>query len=436
VDTVDHRAGGAPADDEPVITGDGAPPLTRQDLHNDVFGLRRRVPRGGVAALAGHDARLVAAAIVALDGWASRVELVGELDPAVVSTEAVVLRETYLEGVEHGDPSGAGQRPGEEAGGISTTWRLFSSGTTGKPTPTDHSIGSLRRRTRPVDRTGPGKQEQRRWGLLFSPTRMAGIQVLLQAIHGGDSLVDACGAAGLEERLERFAHLGVDALSATPTMWRMILRSDACDALSLRQITLGGEIANQALLNALSQRFAARITHVYASTEAGAAFSVSDAKEGFPRHFLEEAPAGVRLEIRDGVLFVDAPGSSVASPDGFVCTGDLVEIRGDRVLFAGRASGLVNVGGDKVLPERVEEVLRRHHAIHDAVVIPRRSAVTGWILSAEILPSSRGREMKPEELQSSVRAFAAEHLPRSHVPARITAVSQLSLSSTGKVSRT
>jgi acyl-coenzyme A synthetase/AMP-(fatty) acid ligase len=264
---------------------------------------------------------------------------------------------------------------------------------------------------------------------------MAGVQVLLQAIRGGDSVVDANDATDLDERLDRFARSGVNSLSATPTMWRMILRSRVCGDLPLRQITLGGEIAPQPLLNALRHRFAARVTHVYASTEAGAAFSVNDAREGFPRHFLDSAPDGVALEVRDGILFVHAPLSGTAMADGFVCTGDLVEVRGDRVYFVGRASGVVNVGGDKVSPEQVEQVLRQHPAVLDAVVIPQRSPITGWILMTEVVLTAPDHDFDPGGLQSILRSFVARHLPRSHVPARVTVVPRLSLSSTGKASR-
>lgn len=422
--------------DRPVVISTGLQPLTGRALRADVLGLRRCVPRGGTAALVGSSARLVAAALVALEGWAVRVELVGDLDPSLVSANAVVLRDTGTEITMDVPRLDAEHCARCEEGTPRTAWRLFSSGTTGAPKPTDHSFASLTRLTRRAKpRAEDGDRAFRRWGLLFPPMRMAGIQVVLQAVHGGDTLVDAHGVANLDERLRCFAQSGVDALSATPTMWRMILSSQARGALRLRQITLGGEIADQPLLDALSRHFSARLTHVYASTEAGAAFSVSDGLEGFPRHFLDAGPGGAVLRVHDDALLVQAPGSSMARSDGFVDTGDLVEIRGDRVHFVGRASGQVNVGGDKVSPEQVEEVLRRHPAVADALVVPRRSRITGWILTSEVVPSRSGADLDRGELQSALRDFVAHHLPRSHVPARVTVVSRLSLSSTGKASR-
>lgn len=427
--------------DEPVIISAGPEPLTGRALRADVLGLRRRVPRGGKAAVVAADSRVVAAAFVALEGWAARVELAGSLDPALLSPDAVVLRDTEIlrdtnfQGSS--DQIVAGAAPevrGQEA--VRTAWRLFSSGTTGTPKPTDHSFASLTRSAREGRRRAEGGgHAHRRWGLLYPPTRMAGVQVVLQAVCGGDSLVDAHDAPDLEERLRRFVRSGVDSLSATPTVWRMILRSRAGRDLRLRQMTLGGEIATQSLLDALNRRFSARLTHVYASTEAGAVFSVSDSLEGFPRDFLERGHEGIVLKVHDGVLFVYAPESSKASPDGFVCTGDIVEVRGDRVHFLGRVSGLVNVGGDKVLPERVEEILRQNPAVADALVIPRPSRITGWVLTAEVVSSQPGGDLDSGSLESALRSYVAQHLPRSHVPARVKVVSVLSLSPTGKASR-
>ncbi len=41
--------------------------------------------------------------------------------------------------------------------------------------------------------------------------------------------------------------------------------------------------------------------------------------------------------------------------DGFVDSGDIVELRGDRYYFVGRRGGIINVGGLKVHPEEVEQ---------------------------------------------------------------------------------
>ena len=416
--------------DDRAALVDGRSRLSHAQLADDVLGLRARVPFGGAVVVTARRGLPVAAALAALDGWAGRVELRGALDTGGSTAGAVVLSDDVAP-AEVPASGGASPMPPPRRAPAATRWRLFTSGTTGEPKPVDHTLDSLARTVRPGSGTGP-----RRWGLLYEPTRTAGVQVLLQALRGGDTVLDATHLPGLPERLAWLAEHGVDALSATPTLWRQVLQTARPGSLSLTQVTLGGEIADQRLLDALRAAFpGARVTHVFAATETGAAFAVSDGREGFPLAYLEEPPRGVALQVRDGVLFVHAPGASTAQEDGFASTGDLVEVAGDRVRFLGRASGVVNVGGVTVAPEQVETVLREHPHVADALVLPRRNPFSGWILTARVVAApdldDAGRAALPGLLRTSV----AERLPGAHVPARIEVVEELPLSTTGKAGR-
>ena len=74
-------------------------------------------------------------------------------------------------------------------------------------------------------------------------------------------------------------------------------------------------------------------------------FSVQDGRAGFPVRYLEESSGGVALRIVDGELqlrspgamrgYLDQPGAAVE--EGWLSTGDLVRIEGDRVYFLGAA---------------------------------------------------------------------------------------------------
>ncbi|MQA34031.1 AMP-binding protein [Modestobacter roseus] len=413
-----------------------ATPIAVEDLRGTVpeallaadgFGLRRRVHPGAVVVLRARRARTVAAALRALEGWASRVDLVGTLEPGEVPSDAVQLDDAATEAPV---PDDTPRIPGGTEP-TATRWRLFTSGTTGTPKPVEHTLASL---TRTVRRPDPGTARgPRRWGLLYEPTRMAGLQVLLQSLAGGDHLLDATAQATLPERLRWLADREVEALSATPTVWRQVLQSPDRAALPLTQITLGGEIADQRVLDALAHTYpAARITHIFASTETGAAFAVNDGREGFPASYLTAPPKGVRLDVRDGVLHVHAPDVSGAAADGFVSTGDLVEVGGDRVRFLGRASGLVNVGGVMVSPESVEAVLRGHPEVTDAVVRSRPNPFSGTILVADVVP---GPTADRKALPALLRAEVAGRLSAAHVPASIKVVAEMVTTATGKAGR-
>lgn len=413
------RAGGS------VAVEDEGQRVTYEQLQGAAFRLRAEVPRGGIVTLLAHRARTVAAAVVALDGWAARVDLVGSLDGASSPEESPVVLddESVASALRENPTSAAVERVAD------TRWRLFTSGTTGDPKPVDHSLSSLSRTVRSSPATGI----PRRWGLLYEPTRMAGIQVVLQSLIAGDHLLDATGLPDLPARLRWLAAGSVDSLSATPTLWRQILQSAEPGALRLRQITLGGEIADQRILDALTRAFPdARVTHVFASTETGAAFAVSDGSEGFPRSYLDSPPRGIRLDVRDGILFIEAPHTSAAGPDGFASTGDLVTVTEDRVLFLGRASGIVNVAGVNVAPEQVERALRDHIDVADAVVRSKRNPFSGWILTAEVVPAPGA---VAQGLPSRLRAAISDRLSSAHAPASIKVVDRLTTTTTGKAGR-
>src|SRR5262249_40565823 len=62
--------------------------------------------------------------------------------------------------------------------------------------------------------------------------------------------------------------------------------------------------------------------------------------------------------------------AEVFTPDGWFRTGDIVRQDEDGYLFiVDRAKDMINVGGEKVYPRDVEEVLHRHPAVADAVVV-------------------------------------------------------------------
>ena len=393
--------------------------LSAAELDADIFGLRSQVVRGGTASLHTDDAAVVAAAIRALDGWAGTVHLLPPtLGVDVLPADSTVLRpELGRTGTTDGEPLAH-----------DTKWIVYTSGTTGVPKAIAHTASTLSRTVVHSERSASFV-----WGLLYDPNRMAGLQVLFQALRTRATVVAPSLHSPLAERIEMFVDGGVTAMSATPTLWRLVLQTPSARALDLRQITLGGEIADQRILDGLASAFpAARIVHVFASTETGAAFSVTDGRAGFPISYLDEPPRGIALQIRDGILHVHSPGVSVSGPDGFASTGDIVDIVNDRVMFKGRASGVVNIGGANVWPEEVETLLRQHDDVVEAVVMAKANALSGNILMAQVVARDgvdRG------VLRKGLRAWVRDRAPGTHVPAMIKVVDALDVSTTGKVAR-
>jgi acyl-coenzyme A synthetase/AMP-(fatty) acid ligase len=193
---------------------------------------------------------------------------------------------------------------------------------------------------------------------------------------------------------------------------------------------------DQPLLDRLAAQFpAARLRHIYASTEAGAVFAVADKRAGFPADWIEQGVDGVGLRVRDGVLEVRSPRAmldgSVGAADGWLNTGDLVERRGDRMEFVGRLDGLVNVGGVKVSPEAVERRLLTAPGVADALVTAQANPITGFLLTALVVPVPNSDEA---ELRAAIRRATVDLVPAAR-PRVITLTDRIPLGATGKKGR-
>lgn len=332
--------------------------------------------------------------------------------------------------------------PATAAGGwraalpVATEWLMTTSGTTGLPKIVPHRLDGL---TRTVYRFQDGRDP--RWGLLYDPTRFAGMQVVLQALLGGGALITPSPHASLGDRLAELARHGCTHLSATPTLWRRILMLPQGRDLPLEQITLGGETADQDILDALAKAWPqAKRTHIYASTEAGVGFAVKDGLAGFPLSFLTDAPGGVGLKITDDVLWLRPPGDPrpaqtgpvTIDEDGYVLSGDLIRVEGDRAHFLGRETGAINVGGAKVYPETVERAIMQVPGVHLVKVGAKSSPITGALVMAEIMPDP-GTD--PAALKAAVQQHCRDALPREAMPGMIRIVDDLEINSAGKLVR-
>src|SRR5256885_17270846 len=69
-----------------------------------------------------------------------------------------------------------------------------------------------------------------------------------------------------------------------------------------------------------------------------------------------------------GYLGAHAP--ALKDSDGFVETGDRVELRDGRYVFIGRGGGVINVGGLKVYPEEVEAIINAQPGVRMSPVQP------------------------------------------------------------------
>ncbi len=321
-----------------------------------------------------------------------------------------------------------------------TEWVLPTSGTTGQPKLVAHSLEGL------AGAIGAPSGERCVWGTFYDIRRYGGLQIFLRAVIGGAPLVISDANEPLSHHLARMAEIGVTHVSGTPSHWRKVLMSGEASCISPRYVRLSGEISDRAILDALGVSYPqARIVHAYASTEAGVGFEVTDGQEGFPASYLEGV-AGVEMRLGDGSLHIRSQRTAshyvgrddlrLRDETGFVDTDDLVDVVGERCFFRGRRAGTINVGGLKVSPEEIEQVINSHAAVQISLVKARRSPITGDLIVADVVlkdgeTEPTRRKIVKDEILSTCRA----RLERHKVPAIIGFVSTLAMTPAGKLLR-
>ncbi|HTY76931.1 MAG TPA: long-chain fatty acid--CoA ligase [Candidatus Bathyarchaeia archaeon] len=321
-----------------------------------------------------------------------------------------------------------------------TEWILLTSGTTGLPKLVVHTLATL---TGAI-KGGGALASPAVWSTFYDIRRYGGLQIFLRALLGGGSMVLSSAAESTGDFLTRAGARGVSHISGTPSHWRRALMSPLAGRISPRYVRLSGEIADQAILDHLRAAYpGAGVAHAFASTEAGVAFDVGDGLAGFPPSLVGGRGTDVEMKVEDGSLrirsnrtalrYLGNESEPLRAPDGFVDTGDMVELRGDRYHFVGRRGGIINVGGRKVHPEEVEAVINRHPGVQMSLVRARRSPITGAVVVAEVV--LRGTAMGTEAIEQEILAACRSALAPHKVPASIRFVPSLDVAASGKLAR-
>jgi acyl-coenzyme A synthetase/AMP-(fatty) acid ligase len=423
-----------------------------------IFGTALESLRGRSVLLATHDQLPTALALIELDGVARRMVLcTPDLKPeqlaavaATAEVDAIVLDEGSSAAVGSLAPYVAASQPIPSPSLIDrgaaepTEWILLTSGTTGTPKLVVHDLQSLGG-SLPAAAPGAGTV----WSTFYDIRRYGGLQIYLRAVLSGSPLVLSSAGEPPVAFMERAAAAGVTHISGTPSHWRRALMSGEARVLTPRYVRLSGEVADQAVLDSLRAAYpGARIAHAFASTEAGVAFDVNDGLAGFPAEFVDHSSGGIEMKIVDHTLrirsgriaarYLGAAPGLLVSEDGYVDTGDMVELKDGRYHFMGRTGGVINVGGLKVYPEEVESVLNADPRVRMSLVRARRNPITGAVVVADVvLAETTGAAPadSPELVKSDLLSACRRTLAAHKVPAMLRFVESLEFNAAGKLVR-
>ena len=110
--------------------------------------------------------------------------------------------------------------------------------------------------------------------------------------------------------------------------------------------------------------------------------------------------------------------------------GDWAEVSADGTLkLLGRGSVCINTGGEKVFPEEVEEVLKTHPAVRDAVAVGLPDERFGEVITAVVEPA----EASDAVTLDTLAAYVKERLAAYKAPRHVVVVDTIGRAPNGKV---
>jgi acetyl-CoA synthetase len=347
---------------------------------------------------------------------------------------------------------------------------IYTSGTTGPPKgallPHSALLGNL-----------PGFEHShdgfpREGDIFWSPADWAwtgGLwDALLPTLYHGQTILGYRGRFDPERAFYLLDKYGVRNAFLFPTALKMMMKAyptpRAHFELNLRSLMSGGEALGPAVFHWAKEQLGATVNEIFGQTEmnyiVGNSHTVWPVKPGsmgrpYPGHRVaviddagkelgpgEVGDVAVNRAWRDGtpdpVFFLGYwgdPEATLAKYSGDWCrSGDQAAWDEDGYLwYHGRADDMFKSAGYRIGPTEIENCLVKHPAVANCAVVPSPDETRGAVVKAFVLLAP-GHE-PAEALADAIRAHVKQHLAPYQQPREIEFVSELPMTTTGKVQR-
>jgi acyl-CoA synthetase (AMP-forming)/AMP-acid ligase II len=280
--------------------------------------------------------------------------------------------------------------------------------------------------------------------------------LLSTLVSGGTVLIPARGRFSAHTFDDDLRASSATWFTAVPTIHQILLGRKETDAEAerarLRFIRSCSAALNPETAKALEKRFAAPVLSAYGMTEATHQMASTTADETMAAGLVGRS-TGVQVRIVEndgracppdavGEIWISGPTvvrGYLANPsateqtftDGWLHTGDLGTLsEAGELTLRGRIKELINRGGEKISPERVEGVLASHPKVLEVAVFGVPDELYGETVGAAVVPD-QGDPPTAEELTE----FCRERLAAFEVPAGITLTDELPHTAKGSVDR-
>jgi len=217
-------------------------------------------------------------------------------------------------------------------------------------------------------------------------------------------------------------------LPTTPTFINLLIASRCYkdfDLSSVKLITYGTEVMPASTLEKVRDIFPnAQIKQTYGLSELGVLRSKSESDDSV---WVKIGGEGFETKIVDNILWVRSEANMVGylnapdpfDEDGWMCTGDHVDVRGEFMRILGRKSEMINVGGQKVFPAEIENILLEADNVKEVTVSGVPHPVMGHVVKARV---SLNEPEDSIQLSERLRKHCLQKMARYKVPMKFEIV--------------
>ena len=305
---------------------------------------------------------------------------------------------------------------------------IFTSGSTGFPKAILHDFPSF------LD-TYKGKRPKQWCFLLFLLfDHIGGLNTLFNVLSSGAKAVIPLSKNPIDiaNTLENHS---VNVFSSSPSFLNLMLLQNAFDEhplKTLKTITHGTEHMPEVVLERLKKKLPnVYFIETFGTSETGI-IPIQKTEKGTFFQFKDTN----NYKIVDGELWLSSKMQTKGylnadknnlnfTQDGWFKTGDLVKQLPDgSIKILGRKNKTINIGGQKVLPSEIENILMQIPEIHDCTVFAEDHPFTGQTPVAKITPS---QPIDVTNLKKIVRTFCRNKLALHKIPTKLILLNSIEL---------
>ena len=299
---------------------------------------------------------------------------------------------------------------------------LFTSGTSGEPKAAVHDFLSL------LEKFKKRRLTLRTLNFLLFD-HWGGLNTMFYILSNG-GVVIATKDRNPENVCKLIEEYKIELLPASPTFLNLLLLSgthEDYDLSSLKIISYGTEPMPESTLKRLKKIFPeVKLLQTYGLIELGVMHSKSEKDDSL---WVKVGGDGYNTRVVDGMLEIKAKSAMLGylnapSPftkDGWFKTGDAVEVNGEYIKILGRKSEFINVGGEKVYPQEVENIILEIDNIAEVTVYGEKNSIMGNIVCAN------ARLLKSEDKKlfiTRLKKYCKEKLQNYKIPVKVKIIEQ------------